>query len=375
MKHAQAFARLAPFLRTAQFARGARIVRIARITRIARFARIARLAQLACVAAMLIALGLARARAQQDLARASAQVSEPSSVRARLELDPPHASIGEPVTCALIVEHPRDVSVKLPEKDPFAGDASWVELGEHRVVKEIAPGGGWITRAVWRVMALEPGARALPAIDVEYESAGAVHTANAASVALDVRGELGDGDAEPRPMKGFRPPPPGSDGPRRWPWIVAAAAIAAVFAVMVARRLRRKPAPVATVSPLDRLSELERAIAADPDAGRAVTYGASALLRSSVDEFLRESNAGLTDRDWIARIENDERVPLGVRSACARLLREAEEVKYALHVPTRFAVEEMLRGARDALDALSRATPPERTADTAAQATGDKEAA
>jgi hypothetical protein len=161
---------------------------------------------------------------------------------------------------------------------------------------------------------------------------------------------------------------------QRWPWIAGFACAVAAIAVWVWRKRRRKPAPVPRATPLDRLADLEREIGADPNAGRDITYAVSMLLRESVDAFALESRAGLIDSDWIERTEKDERLPLGVRSASARILRESEQVKYALQVPTRFAVEEMLRDARNALEALAAAPAPDLTA--AVPAPGpDKEAA
>ena len=102
---------------------------------------------------------------------------------------------------------------------------------------------------------------------------------------------------------------------------------------------------------IDRLEELRQRVADDPEAARAIVYDLSRLLRGSVDATLGEDRASLVDADWSARIETDERVPLGVRRTTAKILRDSERIKYALHAPTRFALEEMLADARSALEA------------------------
>jgi hypothetical protein len=265
--------------------------------------------------------------------------------------------------------------VKLPEKDPVLGD-TWVMLGERSVVNDVPanPAEGVRTRVTWRAMSLESGARALPGIEVQYEESGAPHTLITAPIVLDVRGELGPEEDLPRPIKGFRRPRAGADATQRWAWIAALALVACAITVWILRRSRRKPAPLPRTTPLDDLVKLEREISADPSASRAITYALSMLLRESVDAFAREYRAGLTDFDWIEHIEKDERIPLGVRAATARILRESEQVKYALHVPTRFAVEEVLRDARNALEALAATPVPERATSAPAQGS-DKEAA
>jgi hypothetical protein len=292
------------------------------------------------------------------------------AIRARLECVPAEARIGEPLEWNLTIEAPDDTSVRVPDKAPVP-DATWVSLGDRRVVRE--PGvarGSWVTRASWRVLSLEPGTRTLPEVQIECTQAGATKKVTAAAGEVAIQTELAADENAPRALKGFRPPP---DDVRatHWPWIAAAAALLGLAALWVVRRLRRtRAAPVRSATPLERLSELARAMAAEPDAGRAVTYDLSRLVRESIDAFVREPRAALTDRDWILRVENDERVPLGVRRASVRILGESEQVKYAQRVPTRFAVDEMLRDAQNALEALAAAPQPD-----SASATSGKEAA
>jgi hypothetical protein len=293
-----------------------------------------------------------------------------SAIRARLECAPAEARIGEPIEWDLTIEAPDDTSVRIPDKAPLP-DATWVSLGDRRVVRE--PGvarASSVTRASWRVLSLEPGTRKLPEVQIECTQAGATKKVTAAAGEVAIQTELAAGENAPRALKGFRPPPDDARA-TNWPRIAAAAVLLALAALGVWRRLRRtRAAPAPSATSLERLSELARAMAADPDAGRAVTYDLSRLVRESIDAFVREPRAALTDRDWILRVENDERVLLGVRRASVRILGESEQVKYAQRVPTRFAVDEMLRDAQNALEALAEAPQPA----SASAATG-KEAA
>lgn len=284
-----------------------------------------------------------------------------SDLVARVRVEPARAGparveiarveIGEPVQVVLEVEHEAGVSVRLP-KTGVVVDPSWVVLDEPRIVRTPS-----LTRATWRVCSLEPGERRLPAIALEIEEGGAKRTVEAVAETLSVQPALADGEDAPRPMTGFRPVPADAVGAPRWPWIASVALALAIAGGLAWRRLRRRALPAAPPTPLARLSALERLAAADPEAARPVVYGVSRLLRESIDAWLAEPRAALTDAAWVARIEADERVPLGVRSTTARLLRDAEGVKYALVVPTRFALTEVLADARNGLEALASAPP------------------
>ncbi len=275
-------------------------------------------------------------------------------VVARLRAEPAQVEVGQPAAWVLEIEHPAGASVHLPEGDPLPDD-SWVLLEPRRVVR--GSGERSTTRATWRVMSLEPGKRKLPPIQIEVEEAGVTRKVEVEAGELDVRPALAEGEDAPRPIRSFRPPPEGAAGRTKGPVLLALVLIAAVAGFLLWRRARRKPAPASAPTALDRLAELERLAAEDPDRARVVVYALSRLLRGTVDAFFHEDRAALVDADWAALLELDERVPLGVRTAAARILSDAERVKYALQVPTRFALEEMLADARNALEALASAPP------------------
>jgi hypothetical protein len=290
------------------------------------------------LAAALLAIVLSRATGQ---------------VVAHLHGEPAEVEVGEPCRFVLEVEHAAGATVKLPEGD-LVPDDSWA-LIEPRKITRPTP-----TRTVasWTCISLEAGERPLPAIQIDVGDADGVRKVDVDKGLLRVRPALGEGEDAPRPMRGFRAAPEGSGGRGRLLLVLAAALVALLAGVLLRRRALGKSAPAPAPTALDHLAELQRIAAEDEESSRRVVYALCRLLRGSVDAFVREDRAALVDADWAGRIEPDERVPLGVRRGIARILRDSERIKYALHAPTRFALAEMLADARNALKALAAAPAP-----------------
>jgi len=277
---------------------------------------------------------------------------DPGEVVARLRAEPAEVEVGEPCSLVLEVDHPAGSSVGLPDSDPLPDD-SWVLLEPRHVVR------GARTIATWRVLSLEPGERQLPSIQVDVAEAGGVRKIDVAAGTLSVRSALEAGEDAPRPIRGFRPAPENPAAGRGRLVLLGGLLLAVLAAAFhFRRRAKRKPVPAAVPTALDRLAGLLKCCAEDPESSRRVVYDLSRLLRGSVDAFLRDSRVALADPEWSARIEPDERVPLGVRRSIAGILRDSQRIKYALHAPTRFALETMFADARSALEALASAPPP-----------------
>jgi len=281
-------------------------------------------------------------------------------ITARLRAEPAEAEVGQPMTWILEVEHPAGASVRLPEADPVP-DESWVLLEPRRIVRSAAPAtanGLETTRATWKVLSLEAGDRPLPALSIQVESEGVSRSIDVQSSTIAVRSALQDGENAPRPIRGFHAAPERTAGGRLGLVLGALALLAAGLGLLLRRRARRKPRVVVAPTPLARLAELERQITEDPESGRGTIYALTRLLRETTDRFLGEERAALVDGEWAALREIDERLPLGARTTFAQILRDAERSKYALHAPTRFALEALLADARNALAALAEASPP-----------------
>lgn len=277
----------------------------------------------------------------------------PADVVAHLRGEPAEVEVGEPCRFVLEVEHAAGATVKFPEGD-LVPDDSWALLEPRRITRPTPTR----TVASWTCLSLDAGERQLPAIRIDVGDADGVRKVDVDTGVLRVRPALAEGEDAPRPMRGFRAAPGGSSGRGRLVLVGAAALTALLAGVFFWRRARRKSAAAPVPTALDRLDELQRIAAEDEEASRRVVYALSRLLRGSVDAFVREDRAALVDTDWLARIEPDERVPLGVRRGLARVLRDSERIKYALHAPTRFALTEMLADARSALEALAAAPIP-----------------
>lgn len=284
-------------------------------------------------------------------------VETTGEITARLRAEPLEVEAGQPMTWILEVEHPAGASVRLPETDPVPDD-SWVLLEPRRVVRSAAPAtadGLETTRATWRVLSLEPGHRPLPALAIQVESNGVARSIEVESSAITVRSALQAGEDAPRPIRGFHPAPERNSGGGLGLALGALALLAGGLAVWIRRRTRRKPQAVAVPTALEHLAELARQVREDPESGRKAVYALTRLLRESSDRFLGEDRAALVDGEWAALREIDERLPLGARTTFAQILRDAERVKYALHAPTRFALEALLADAKNALGALAQA--------------------
>jgi hypothetical protein len=283
-------------------------------------------------------------------------------VSAVLRAEPAEVQVGEPCRLVLEVDRPAGTNVRLPDVDPVPDD-SWVVL-EPRKLERSEP-----TRVVasWKVLSLEAGDRELAKFSVDEETPEGTRKIDVQAAAIHVLPALAEGEDAPRPMRDFRDAPPNAAARRgRLVLLGIAALVAAALAFALVRRARKKQVPVAEPTALDRLALLEKRVADDPESAREIVYDLSRLLRVSVDRYLAEDQASLVDADWAAAIEAEERVPLGVRRSTAKLLRDSERIKYALQSPTRFALQEMLATARNALEALASSPPPPKPQEKAA---------
>jgi hypothetical protein len=288
-------------------------------------------------------------------------------VRARLEIEPASAEIGEPVRWTLVVEHPSRAKFALPDWKELPREWALVETLGVRRDADANNSDRTITRASWRLMPLDAGDVAVPEIKLDVEEGGEHQLVAVTTPKLAVSHALQEGEDAPRASKGFRPAPIVPSWSLRG--IASALGVLLVLAVaafVVWKRSKKGPIAVAVATPLERLAELARRAQAEPEAAREVVFALTATVRDAVDAFCAEPRPSAPDALWMARVENDERVPAGVRSVAKRLLADAERVKYAQESPTRFALDAALEDARNALEALARTPRPAPSAPAAA---------
>ena len=65
-----------------------------------------------------------------------------------------------------------------------------------------------------------------------------------------------------------------------------------------------------------------------------------------MDAGTTDDLSGCTDEEWIARRAKANGVPADRLERAAELLRTTERVKYGMEVPTRWAAQEAVEGAR-----------------------------
>ncbi|HVS10133.1 MAG TPA: hypothetical protein VMS76_09695, partial [Planctomycetota bacterium] len=171
---------------------------------------------------------------------------------ARLTVQPSSVEVGEELTIAFEVEHAEGERAAL-EEGALALDESWVVFASEAPLALSLPGQpGWArTRASWTVASLEPGEREIAG--VRYRLGGEEHVSPATQVS--VTSLLGEGEAQARPPKGFRPLEGEARARFLWiPWACAAIVLAAAAALAVRARRRRARLVAAPPGPLERLA-------------------------------------------------------------------------------------------------------------------------
>lgn len=265
-------------------------------------------------------------------------------------VEPERVAIGEPFTLALDVIAGPDERVLL---DPPAAEREGFGLGfavvEPRRVVRLDAGDGSgrvLTQARWRLFALEPGRHGLSTPGADVLRGGTARRVEAREATIEVEPSLAEGEDAPRPLAGFREPPPPT--PRRWRGLLAGGAALLGLALVgglgaLALRGRGGAVAPAPPTPAERLARL------DPgdDAGRQELHRELArCLREALDVAAGVDLAGCTDEEWVARQRELGRVPPASLERAAGLLAACGEVRYAGASATRFAAEERLAEAR-----------------------------
>ena len=276
------------------------------------------------------------------------------------------AEIGEPVPWTLKVSHPRRGRPTVEPADLGDElDRSWVLVSGPTV--ETKPAGeavrdGEITSFTWLIMALESGERALPTLTVNLPSG---EFFDVPSDVLGVRPALAAEEDVPRPLASFHDVKDGA-GISNVGFGLHLALVLALLALPWWIRARRRRAARLT-EPSSTPPSLEQVLAAlasersdDGASVRAFAFDLTAFLRRAVGERTPLNvPPSATDEAWAEAVRRGAHAGLletAVAERAAELVESSEEIKYGGRRPTRFALDEMVSGARAVLEGISRGT-------------------
>jgi hypothetical protein len=213
---------------------------------------------------------------------------------------------------------------------------------------------------LWVLLALDPGVRTTPELQVVLATGG---VAVAAPASLEVRSELAPGEDEPRPAKGFRSVPDTEVvSPTLVAGALAALALAAIVVLVLSRWKRPVAAPPAGPTPAERIA----ALADEPDSSRLVS-ALGPIVRSAVDAAHGADRAAFTDNEWAREVRarlapasggDGPADSLGARLAA--LVLGSGEVRVSGRVPSVLSAREMLDEAQSLLRevGIARPSPP-----------------
>jgi len=263
------------------------------------------------------------------------------------------ASIGQPIACELVVRHPANTRVNV-DLESLKPDDAWIVLDEPKVLTSRPSAGdqnqasgafrGSTTTVEWTLAALESGAHTLSAPPVMCEIDGVAQTCADSSHAVVIETALLEGEDAPRPPA--RPALPTTEEESRyvsplWFLLIPGGILVIALAWRLARKPRATAAPPATPARV-RLAALDLEL--PPHDYCSVLRE---LVRDGFDEQAGSPGRGLTDEEWLARLDaGDPR-----RERLAELLATCEAVRFGGRSLTRFAIVDLQREALDLVPA------------------------
>ena len=270
---------------------------------------------------------------------------DPLQLEVRSWCEPEVVAIGEPFTLAIDVEHPAGGRVTFEVEDLDLPDTWWIE--EPRRVVSLAlddEPGRKFSRARWRLAGIEPGEHALPLGGLVYHIDGMRNTREVPAALITLRGELAEGEDLPRSLAGFHEPPTGGKTSLPWRWVFYPLFGMLIGLILWGLRRSKEIVESRGPSPLQSLSALDPC---DETMQRQSFFVLSRAVRETFDRELGAQLDGLTDEEWIEA--NDDWAGDGNArfERAALFLRSCERVKYGAETPTRWAVEEALKEARE----------------------------
>ncbi len=272
-----------------------------------------------------------------------------------VHVEPAQVKIGQPFAVVLDCVHDHGAA---PRFETLELDDLWWQSATRRIVTlplSDQPGRD-LTQVRWQLAGLEPGAHQLELPKAVFATGAAPLRLDLPPAEVEIEAELAEDEDAARDLAGFRP------APEQRPSAVDAAALAVgglalallsfvAFMLFTSARARARRRSLVILPPT--ASELLAAIdASDPQQAREAFALASRATRACIDNLLKHDQSGLTDEEWIASQAGSNRLPASLLEDASALLRSAEQVKYGMVQPTRWAVEEVVKAAQALIEAV-----------------------
>jgi hypothetical protein len=297
----------------------------------------------ACLAASLAAFGAPLARAQSPRTPQSTAEAAPHTLPApvaRLAIEPREAQVGEPLRGRIELLLPRGLEWQAPALEAWLGQlgALYGPPRANALPQRAEPGAAELVLHTldFEFTALEPGAHALPALELRWSPAADASGLSAGSLELSagelrVTSALAPEEDAPRALRSA------SIEAQALPWWrtkIAASALSAAAAALVGllvvgtghwwvRRKARRATP-APPSALEQLAALESANASarwSTEHALAASHELARILRLGIDAQRGVAHPGASDEEWLAlqpAAQRERLTPLCARLAAAR---------------------------------------------------------
>ncbi|HET6343809.1 MAG TPA: hypothetical protein VFH51_02705 [Myxococcota bacterium] len=264
--------------------------------------------------------------------------SDAPAAEMRASVDRAVATTGDLITYSVEVQHNPGIEVELPEPGARIAGLRITDAGRD---PEETVDGRVRQRRWYKLRADLVGSYVLPPLAATYHGAGGAPPGETEMKTSEIFIEVAsvmptDGSASDihdlKPLQEVRYRP-------RWPYALAALAVAALLAAGVIQWLRRRNlAPLPPPTPAHEvafaaLNGLRRTNFADAEAVRRYYFQISEVLRTYVEERFRLNATDLTTEEIFARLPEVTELAPAESLRLRAFLADTDRVKYAQHMP------------------------------------------
>ena len=270
----------------------------------------------------------------------------------------PEAEVGEPVDWVLEIVHARRARPQVVSEElADLLDPSWAFLSGPVILTRPDGGANGASERerstfTWKLMALESGERSAPSLLLQGDTGEQLEVL---SDPLLVKPALLDGEEGPRPFAMFHEVEGGTVGSltRLLGILIGAMLVVVIGIVLLVRRARRghdlESVPI-PISPRAAFDELVAGRTDDAQGVQRLAFGLTNVLRQA----LEVGEAGATDDEWMGALRGENRISPDQLARIESVLSVCEQIKYGGHVPTRFAIDELLGNVDGILSEVDR---------------------